>query len=149
MRSNGGARKAVNSASSASPAEAGSPRVSAVRSAARRSRRAVLAIAIAGGWLGLGVVAVVSLGGLVLQGFARAVALVPRAIVWLFLAAQDGADWWSIAGRASAAVVATLSSSQVLWWLIGLELLGVAALAGLHVMLRGELGGRDSEEVDK
>ena len=119
-----------------------------MQSVARRSRRAALAIAIAGGWLGLGLVAVVSLGGLVLQGFARTVAFVPRAIVWVFLAAQDGADWWSIAGRASAAVVATLSSSQVLWWLIGLELLGVAALAGLHAMLRGEVRGRDSEEVD-
>jgi hypothetical protein len=149
VTSHGGARKAVDSASSASPAEAASPRVSAVRSATRRKRRAALAIAVALGWAGLGLIAVVSLGGLALQGFARAVALVPRAIVWLFLAAQDGADWWSIAGRASAAVVATLSSSQVLWWLIGLELLGVAALAGLHVMLRGELRGGDSEEVGK
>jgi hypothetical protein len=149
VTSHGGARTAVNSASSASPADDASPRVSAAQSVARRSRRAALAIAVAVGWLGLGLVAVVSLGGLVLQGFARAVTLVPRAIVWLFLAAQDGADWWSIAGRASAAVVATLSSSQVLWWLIGLELLGVAALLGLHAMLRGEMRGRDSEEVDQ
>ena len=148
MTSNGGLRKAVNAASSAGPAEAASPRASAVQSAARRSRRVALAIAIAAGWAGLGLIAVVSLGGLMLQGFARVVTLVPRAIVWLFLAAQDGADWWSIAGRASAALVTTLSSSQVLWWLIGLELLGVAALAGLHVMLRGEVRGRDSEEVD-
>jgi hypothetical protein len=81
-----------------------------------------------------------------LEGTARAVALVPRAIVWLFLAAQSGADWWSIAGRA---VAAALGSSQVLWWLIGLELLGVAALAGLHAMLRDEMRGRDSEEVEK
>jgi len=136
---------AVDSASSASPADA-SPRVSAVQSAARRSRRTALAIAVTAGWLGLGLVAALSIGGLVLQGVAGVVALVPRAIVWLFLAAQSGADWWSIAGRA---VAATLGSSQVLWWLIGLELLGVAALVGLHVMLRGEMGGRDSEEVDK
>ena len=137
---------AVDSASSASPAEAASPRLSAVPSVARRSRRTALAIAVTAGWLGLGLVAALSIGGLVLQGVAGVVALVPRAIVWLFLAAQSGADWWSIAGRA---VAATLGSSQVLWWLIGLELLGVAALAGLHVMLRGEMRGRDSEEVDK
>jgi hypothetical protein len=115
----------------------------------RRSRRTALAIAIAGGWLALGLVVVVSVGGLALQGVARAVTLVPRAIVWLFFAAQSGADWWSIAGRASAAVAATLSSSQVMWWLIGLELVGVAALVGLHVMLRGEMRGRDSEEVEQ
>jgi hypothetical protein len=137
---------AVNSASSASPAEAARSRASAVGNVARRSRRTALAIAVAAGWFGLGLGAVVYGGGLALQGIAGVVALVPRAIVWLFLAAQSGADWWSIAGRA---VSALLGSSQVLWWLIGLELLGVAALAGLHVMLRGEMRGRDSEEVER
>ena len=33
-----------------------------------------------------------------------------------------------------------------MWWLIGLELVGVAALAGLQKMLRDEMRGRDSEE---
>jgi len=37
----------------------------------------------------------------------------------------------------------------VMWWLIGLELVGVAALAGLHVMLRDEMRRSDSEEVKK
>ena len=140
---------AVNSASSTRPDETARSVVSAVRAVVRRSRRTALAIAIAGGWLALGVIGVATVGGLALQGVARAVTLVPRAIVWLFLAAQSGADWWSIAGRAGAAVATTLSSSQVLWWLIGLELIGVAALAGLHVMLRGEMRGRESEEVDR
>ena len=139
----------MNSASSARPAEAARSIVSAARTAIGRTRRTALAIAIAFGWLALGLIVVVSVGGLALQGVARAVTLLPRAIVWLFFAAQSGADWWSIAGRASAAVAATLSSSQVLWWLIGLELVGVAALAGLHVMLRGEMRARDSEEVDR
>jgi hypothetical protein len=131
---------------SASPAEAARPLASAAQSVARRGRRIALAVAIAAGWLGLALGAVLFGGGLMLEGTARAVALVPRAIVWLFLAAQSGADWWSIAGRA---VAAALGSSQVLWWLIGLELLGVAALAGLHAMLRDEMRGRDSEEVEK
>ena len=106
-------------------------------------------VAIGAGWLGLGVVAVVYVGGLLVQGLALALALVPRAIVWVVLAAQDGADWWSIAGRAGGAVAATLASSQVMWWLIGLELVGVAALAGLQKMLRDEMRGRDSEEGKK
>lgn len=119
------------------------------RTAARRGRRTALALGIGAGWLGLAAVAVIYLGGLALHGMARGVALLPRAIVWLFLAAQDGADWWSIAGRAGAAVAATLATTQVMWWLIVLELVGVAALAGLQVMLRDEMRRSDSEEVKK
>jgi hypothetical protein len=83
---------------------------------------------------------------LLVQGVSVAITLVPRAIVWLALAAQDGADWWSIAGRATGAVATMFASSQVVWWLIGLELLGVAALLGLQKMLRDETRGRDVEE---
>ena len=108
-----------------------------------------LAVAIGVGWVGLGIVGVVYVGRLLVQGLTLALELVPRAIVWVVLAAQDGADWWSIAGRASAAVAATLGSSQVMWWLIGLELVGVAALVGLQKMLRDEMRGRDSEEGTK
>jgi hypothetical protein len=108
-----------------------------------------LAVAIGAGWLGLGVVGVVYVGGLLVQGLTLALMLVPRGIVWVVLAAQDGADWWSIAGRATGAVAAVIGSSQVMWWLIGLELVGVAALAGLQKMLRDEMRGRDSEEGTK
>jgi hypothetical protein len=105
-----------------------------------------LATAVAAGWLGLAVAGVVYIGGLLVQGVSLAITLVPRAIVWLALAAQDGADWWSIAGRATGAVATMFASSQVVWWLIGLELLGVAALVGLQKMLRDETRGRDVEE---
>ena len=139
----------VNHASSASAAEAAGQRVPARRTLPRRVRRIALAIAIGAGWMGLGVVGVVYVGGLLVQGLKLALALVPRAIVWVVLAAQDGADWWSIAGRASGAVAATVGSSQVMWWLIGLELVGVAALVGLQKMLRDEMRGQDSEEGPK
>jgi hypothetical protein len=132
----------------ASPDAAGR-RVPAERTVTRRVRRTALALGIGAGWLGLAAVAVVYLGGLMLEGVARGVALLPRAVVWLFLALQDGADWWSIAGRAGAAVAASLATSQVVWWLIALELVGVAALAGLQVMLRDEIRRADSEEVKK
>lgn len=108
-----------------------------------------LATAIGAGALGLGIAGVGYVGGLLVQGLTLAVALVPRAIVWVVLAAQDGADWWSIAGRAGGAVAAAVGSSQVMWWLIGLELVGVAALAGLQKVLRDEVRGRDSEEGTK
>jgi hypothetical protein len=136
---------AVNSGSSAT-AEAAGRRVPAAR---RGHRRMALAIAAAGAWLGLGIIALVTVGGLVIQGVALGAVLVPRAVVWLFLAAQSGADWWSIAGRAATGLATALSSSQVMWWLIGLELLGIAGLVGLQKMLREELHGRDSEEDKK
>ena len=126
-----------------------SPAAAAQRTVTRRGRRTALAVGIGAAWLGLGLIAAIYLGGLAIEGVARGVALLPRAVVWLFLAAQDGADWWSIAGRAGAAVAATLATSQVMWWLIVLELVGVAALAGLHVMLRDEMRRSDSEEVKK
>jgi len=134
----------------ASPADAAAGRRRpAQRTVTRRGRRTALAVGIGAAWLGLALIAAIYLGGLVIEGVARGVALLPRAVVWLFLAAQDGADWWSIAGRAGAAVAATLATSQVMWWLIVLELVGVAALAGLHVMLRDEMRRSDSEEVKK
>jgi hypothetical protein len=133
----------------ASSADTAGRRAPAQRIVTRRGRRTALALAIGAGWLGLAAVAIVYVGGLVLAGVARGVALLPRAVVWLFLAVQDGADWWSIAGRAGAAVAATLATSELAWWLIGLELVGVAALAGLHVMLREEMRNADSEEVKK
>jgi hypothetical protein len=108
-----------------------------------------LATAATAGWLGLAVIAVVYIGGLLVQGMSLAMVLLPRAIVWLALAAQDGADGWSIAGRAGAAVAAAFASSRAIWWLIGLELVGVAALVGLQKLLRDETRGQDFEEVQK
>lgn len=139
----------VNDASSASAAGAAGQRMPAPRTIPRRVRRMALVTAVAAAGLGLGLVAVIYVGALLVQGLTRALALVPRAIVWVVLAAQDGADWWSIAGRAGGAVAASVGSSQVMWWLIGLELVGVAALAGLQKVLRDEVRGRDSEEGTK
>ena len=139
----------VNHASPANAAEAAGRTVDAARNIPRRVRRIALATAVTAGWLGLGVVAVVYIGGLLVQGMSLAMVLLPRGIVWLALAAQDGADWWSIAGRAGAAVAAAFNSSRAIWWLIGLELLGVAALVGLQKLLRDETRGRDVEEVQK
>jgi hypothetical protein len=108
-----------------------------------------LATAVTAGWLGLAVVAVVYLGGLLVQGMSLAMVLLPRGIVWLALAAQDGADWWSIAGRAGAAVATAFASSRAIWWLIGLELIGVAALVGLQKLLGDETRSQDVEEVQQ
>jgi hypothetical protein len=136
----------VNHASPASAAEAAERGGAVAKAIPRRARRVALATAVAAGWLGLAIAGVVYIGGLLVQGVSVAITLVPRAIVWLALAAQDGADWWSIAGRATGAVATMFASSQVVWWLIGLELLGVAALLGLQKMLRDEARGRDVEE---
>ena len=139
----------VNHASPANAAEAAGRDVAAARTIPRRVRRMVLATAVTAGWLGLAVVAVAYLAGLLVQSMSLAIVLLPRGIVWLALAAQDGADWWSIAGRAGAAVAASVASSRAIWWLIGLELIGVAALVGLQKLLHDETRGRDLEEVEK
>ena len=136
----------VNHASSASATEAAGPRVPASRVIHPRGRRTALAIVVCAGSLGLGIAAVFFIGGLLVQGVAVGLTFVPRAIVWVALAAQDGADWWSIAGRAGGAVASALVSSHVLWWLIGLEIVGVAALAGLQKMLREQTRGHNPEE---
>ena len=139
----------VNHASPASAAEAAERGGAAAKRITRRARRVALATAAAAGLLGLAVVGVVYIGALLIQGVSLAITLVPRAIVWLALAAQDGADWWSLAGRAGAALATSLSSSQVMWWLIGLELLAVVALVALQAMLRSEIRGSDSQEEKK
>lgn len=139
MISNGSLTKSVGAPAGAETTSESSP-------AAGRLRRRAIALGIGVSWVVLSALAVLYVGGLAVRGVALGVTLLPRAIVWMFLAAQDGADWWSIAGRAGAAAAATLTSSQVLWWLIGLELLGVAALIGLRTMLREEIRGRDAGE---
>ena len=133
----------------ATPAGAAGRPMPVRRTATQRTRRRVVAAVIAIGWLGLAGVAIVYGGGLLLSAAARGAVLLPRALVWLVLAAQDGADWWSIAGRAAAAVAGALATTQTLWWLGGLALVGAAALFGLHVMLRGDMRGADSEEEER
>jgi hypothetical protein len=98
----------------------------------------VIAFGIAAAWLTLAAVAVFFIGGAILSALARGVALLPRAIVWLFLAFQQGADWWSIAGRVGAILADTITTSQVGLALIALELVGAAALYGLQRLLRDE-----------
>jgi hypothetical protein len=100
--------------------------------------RYVVAFGIGAAWLLLGVVAVIYVGGAIVTAIARGIALLPRAIVWLFVAMQEGADWWSIAARAGAVIAETLATSQIAFSLIGLELVGAAALYGLQRLLKDE-----------
>ena len=62
-----------------------------------RRRVARLAAALGIGAIGLALAAltVVYVGGALVQGVARGAVLLPRAGIWLFVAMQDGADWWS------------------------------------------------------
>jgi hypothetical protein len=125
------------------------PDAPAERRVVRGRRRTVLAVAAGAGWIALAAGIVIFAGGLFVTAAAGAVALLPRAVVFLALAAQDGAGWWSIAGRAASAMAAALATPQVMWWLAGLALLGVAALAGLHMMLRDEMRGTGFEEEER
>ena len=111
----------------------------------RRLPRLAIAFGIGAAWLGLAAVGVYLIGGAIVAATARGLALLPRAVVWLFLALQEGADWWSIAGRVGAILADTITTSQIGLGLLALELVGAAALYGLQRLLRDE-AARPSEE---
>ncbi len=62
---------------------------------------------------------------------------------------QDGADWWTIAGRAGATIADAIATPQVTFWLIALELVGAAALFVLMRIFRDEERRTGSEEVQE
>lgn len=108
-----------------------------------------MALGIGAAWLVLAWLAVFYVGGALVTGVARAVALLPDAIVWLFVAMEQGADWWSIAGQVGAALAETLTTSRVAFSLIALEVVGAAALYVLQRLVRDEGHGASSEEVER
>lgn len=112
----------------------------------RRLPRLAIALGIGAAWLGLAVLALVYIGGAIVAAMARGLALLPRAVVWLFVALQEGADWWSIAGRVGGVLADTITTSEVGLALIALELVGAAALYGLQRLLRDEARRPISEE---
>jgi hypothetical protein len=112
----------------------------------RRLPRLAIACGIGAAWLGLAVASVYYIGGAVVGATARGLALLPRAVIWLFLALQEGADWWSIAGRAGAILAETITTSQIGLGLLALELVGAGALYGLQRLLRDEARRPTSEE---
>jgi hypothetical protein len=115
----------------------------------RRARLARLGAALVGTAAGLALayLLVVYVGAALLSGLAAALALLPRAFVWLVLALQDGADGWAIAGRVASSLASALSTTEVASSLIALELIGAAALYVLQRLLRDEARTRHSKEV--
>ena len=122
-------------------------RVPARRHARRRLTRTAVGLALGVAWLALGVAAVIYVGGALVSSVARGLALLPRALVWLIVTMQEGADWWSIAGRVGTAIGEILTTSQVAITIIALEIVGAAALYGLQRLVRnGERGASLEEE---
>lgn len=93
-----------------------------------------------------GATAIVYAGGAVVGGAVRALVWLLSAGVWITAAMQEGVDWWSIAGRASAVVGETLLTPGVMFGLIGLELVGAAAFYVLQRLLKDEERGSDSSK---
>jgi hypothetical protein len=115
----------------------------------RRARLARLGAALVGTAAGLALayLLVVYVGAALLSGLAAALALLPRAFVWLVLALQDGADGWAIAARIASSLAVALSTTRVVFSLVALELIGAAALYVLQRLLRDEVRTRHSKEV--
>lgn len=107
-----------------------------------------LAAALAAGAVALvaGSMAIVYVGGAVVGGAVRALVWLLSVGVWITVAMQEGVDWWSIAGRASAVVGETLLTPGVMFGLLGLELVGAAAFFVLQRLLKDEERGSDSSK---
>lgn len=111
--------------------------------------RFAVGLAVGAGWLTLAAVAIYYLGGALIRLWARAIVLLPRAVVWVFVAVQQGVDWWTIAGRAGAALADLLVTPQVTVGVVVLELVGALALYGLQRLFRDEERSTGSPEVRK
>jgi len=111
-----------------------------------RTARVAAVLALGAAALAAGPAAIVYVGGAVVGGAVRALVWMLSAGVWVTVATQEGVDWWSIAGRASAAVGETLVTPGVMFGLIGLELVGAAAFYVLQRLLKDEERGRDSSK---
>ena len=111
-----------------------------------RVARVAAVLALAAAALAAGPAAIVYVGGAVVGGAVSALVWMLSAGVWVTVATQEGVDWWSIAGRASAAVGETLFTPAVMFGLIGLELVGAAAFYALQRLLKDEERGRDSSK---
>jgi hypothetical protein len=96
--------------------------------------------------LALAYVLVVYVGGALLSGVTRVIVLIPRAFVWLVLALQEGADGWTIAARIASSVAGIVTTTQIAFALVALELIGAAALYGLQRLLRAEQGAAGAED---
>ncbi len=94
----------------------------------------------------VGATAIVYAAGAVVGGAVRALVWMLSAGVWITAAMQEGVDWWSIAGRASAVVGETLLTPGVMLGLIGLELVGAAAFFVLQRLLKDEERGSDASK---
>ena len=105
-----------------------------------------VALALGAAALVAGPAAIVYVGGAVVGGTVNALVWMLSAGVSVTVATQEGVDWWSIAGRTSAAVGETLVTPGVMFGLIGLELVGAAAFYVLQRLLKDEERGRDTSK---
>ena len=122
-----------------------------MRTKGRLARLGAALVAVPAG-LALAYVLVVYVGGALLNAVVWGLVLLPRAFMWLVLALQEGADGWVIAGRVASSVAGVLSTTEVAFSVIALELIGAAALYGLQRLLRDETGkgaeGAENAEGD-
>jgi hypothetical protein len=113
----------------------------------RRIARLAAGTALVTGAVTVGVMGIGFVGSAMVAGAARALVLLLDTGVWMSVAMQEGVDWWSVAGRASAVIGQTLFTPRVMSGLIGLELLGAAAFYVLQRLLKDEeRGGNSSKE---
>lgn len=119
-----------------------------VRTKGRFARLGTALLVTAGGLAGAYVL-VVYVGGALLRAMIWVIVQLPRAFIWLITALQEGADGWAIAGRVASGIANAFTTTEVAFSVIGLELVGAAALYGLQRLLRDEVRRRSGEEAKK
>jgi hypothetical protein len=133
------------------PGAAFAERVAAAAFQARRRRRlwlrsgrmtASAAAAVLG--VVLGYLALVRGGAWLVRAGA---AVTVQSVSLVVRSAAEGLDWWSILVRVGTAVGDALSTPQVSTAVLGIEILGAAALFALSRMLRTEKRNPDSWEA--
>ena len=61
-----------------------------------------------------------------------------RGFIWFVQALDTGVGMWTILGRAGSAIGGTITQLSVTLTFVGFEFMGIAALYGLHRILRIE-----------
>lgn len=114
----------------------------AVEAARRRARRWWIrrGLPAAGAVAAIGFVyaGLPALAPLLARGAVRAIEATTDAVVWVLLAAAGGWDGWTILSRLGRAVTTALLSPRVAVVLLGVELVGAAALYALARLLRSD-----------
>lgn len=84
--------------------------------------------------------AVMFLGPLLVRQIVRLLNFSVQGFVWIVGGLEQGLDAWSLAGEIARAIGAGLATPEIGAVIVGVEIVGIAALYALHRLLANERG---------